>query len=386
MIDEGHLQWQQGDPQGADAIYSSAASISKEIGDDTNLGRSLIALAQIRMFYVGLDEGNRLCDQALKIFRTIGNKKEEAYALSIVGDIASPSNHQRAIELYQQSLALSREVNDRSLTAGRLMDLGIQERVRGNLAAADKYTQESLAIYHDIGERNREALLLNLLSVIRTAQGKLEEADRLSGQAIEILSAIQETLPLAQSRQNLATVKMQEGKLTEAESILNVAITEHQRAGNPGGVALASVQLAEVLVLERKLPESKAALQQFEDALRKNQNWRGEHITQSLIVRAKIDAAEGRTKRAQNEAFQAVQQALNSDQGCMLMEARLALGQIELQAGEVALGNRHLEMLVGEADSKGFGLISGEAQRTLASQRVVPSSSSAKSVARNGKS
>ncbi len=164
------------------------------------------------MFSMGAVEGNRLCDEALKIFQNTGNKKEEAYALSVIADIASDGDRQRAIELYQQSLTLSREVNDRSRIAGRLMDLGIQERVQGNLTLADNYTQESLSIYHDIGERDREALVLSLLSMIRTQQGRLDEADRLSGKAVEILSAIQETVPLAQSRQNLATVRNGRGK------------------------------------------------------------------------------------------------------------------------------------------------------------------------------
>ena len=385
MIDEGQLHRQRGDPQQADVSYSNAVSISKQIGDDATLGRALIALAQVRMFSVGPVEGNRLCDEALKIFQNTGNKKEEAYALSVIADIASDDDRQRAIELYQRSLALSREVNDRSRIAGRLMDLGIQERVQGNLAAADKYIQESLSIYHDIGERNREALVLNLLSMIRTQQGRLEEADRMSGQAVEILSTIQETVPLAQSRQNLATVRMEEGKLTEAESILNVALTEHQRADNSGGVAITSAQLAEVFVLERKLPESEAALERFEEVRRKNQNWRGESVTQSLIVRAKIDAAEGHTRRAQQQALQAVHQALSTGQGTILMEAKLALDEIELQGGDTALGRRSLDGLAKEADSKGFKLIGDEARRTLASQRLPSTHSTAQAATGNGK-
>ncbi len=75
---------------------------------------------------------------------------------------------------------------------------------------------------------------------------------------------------------------MEEGKLSDAEAILNVALTEHQRADNGGGVAITSVQLAEVLVLERKLPESEAALERYEEVLRRNENWRGEHVAPEL--------------------------------------------------------------------------------------------------------
>ena len=367
LLDQGRLHWQQGAPEAADASYSKSASISKEIGDEASLGRALAALAQVRMYYVGWAEGNRLCKQALAIFRAIGNKQEEAYTLSIMADIAF-SNHKQAIKLYQQSLDLSREVNDRSRIAGRLQDLGIEATVEGDLASAENYLQQSLAIYHEIGERNREALEMNLLSIVRTWQGRLDDADKLSNQAVTTLATVGDIVQLAQSRENLGIVQMQEGHFADAENSLKLALKEHQNAHNPGGVAITSVQLAELFLLEGKLAESKAALKEYDVESHVGPKGQpvGEDITQRAIVAARIDAADGKVQRARSEAVLAVNDALRTDQGSMLMKAKLTLGEIELQSGDKTSGRHDLEVLTTDSDKEGFGLISREARRILA--------------------
>jgi tetratricopeptide (TPR) repeat protein len=369
LIDQGRVRRQQGDPAGAEASDSEAVSISQQTGDEANLGRALTALAQVRMFYVSSAEGNRLCKQALAIFRRTGNKQEEAYTLSIMADILSSTDRSQAIRLYQQSLELSREVNDRSRTAGRLMDLGIQATVQGDLDSADKYLQQSLALYSQIGERNREALQMNLLALVRTWEGRLNEADHLSNQAVAALTSVRDAGLLAQSRQTLGTVQMEEGRLADAESTLKHAVEEWRNAHDPGGVAIASGQLAEVLLQEGKVTPCKAALSEY-DAVRrsepKGRPFVGEHVTDRNILVARMDAAEGKLQRARSEAMAALNQAVKWDQGSMLMKARLALGEIELQSANPLSGRRDLEALTRDADNKGFGLISRDARRALA--------------------
>jgi DNA-binding winged helix-turn-helix (wHTH) protein/tetratricopeptide (TPR) repeat protein len=368
LIDQGHVRWEQGDPQGAESSYSDAVSMSEQIGDEANHGRALSALAQVWMYYVGLPEGEKLCNQALAIFRRTGNKQEEAHTLSVMADILF-THHAQAISLYQQSLDLSREVNDRSGVAGRLMDLGIEATVQGNLNLADNYLQQSLALFRQTGEKNREGLQLNLLAIVRTWQGRLDEAESLSTQAVAILTSVGEPVPLAQSRQTLGIVQMERGRLTDAETTLKLAIEEHRNADNPGGVAITSGQLAEVLLKEGRLAESRVALQTYDkwfESNSKKQPIFGEHVTQRAIVAALLDADGGKLDQARNEALKAVNQALATDQGSMLMKARLALGEIEFEGTDKVSGRRDLESLVTNAESKGFDLISHEAERAMA--------------------
>jgi len=245
------------------------------------------------------------------------------------------------------------------------MDLGIQATVQGDLVSAEKYLQESLSIYHEIGERNREALQYNLLSIVRTWQGRLDQAEELSTHAVTILTSVGETVPLAQSRQTLARVQMEEGRFTDAEIGLKLAIEEHKQANNPGGLLISYGELAEVFLRDRKLTESKSALRESDKILAKQETQRrllGEHLTNRTIVEAQLLAANGQFERARNEAIQAVNEAVNADEGSMLMKAKLVLGEIELKKGESRVGEHQLEALMQDADRKGFGLIAGEAR------------------------
>jgi hypothetical protein len=162
---------------------------------------------------------------------------------------------------------------------------------------------------------------------------------------------------------------MEEGRLADAESTLKHAVEEWRNAHDPGGVAIASGQLAEVLLQEGKVTPCKAALSEY-DAVRrsepKGRPFVGEHVTDRNILVARMDAAEGKLQRARSEAMAALNQAVKWDQGSMLMKARLALGEIELQSANPLSGRRDLEALTRDADNKGFGLISRDARRALA--------------------
>ncbi len=160
---------------------------------------------------------------------------------------------------------------------------------------------------------------------------------------------------------------MEKGRLADAEATLKLAIEEHRNADNPGGVAIASSQLAEVLIKEGKLDESKEALDIYDEVLKPSKEHliSGENVIERGILAALVDAADGKSGRAQREASQAAYGARTADQGSMLMKAQLVLGEIELQGANKASGRRDLESLVDAAESKGFGLISHEAKRAM---------------------
>ncbi|MCP4660212.1 MAG: hypothetical protein GY856_32835, partial [bacterium] len=51
------------------------------------------------------------------------------------------------------------------------------------------------------------------------------------------------------------------------------------------------------------------------------------------------------------------------------LEARLALGEVELAAGELTAGRSRLEALAEEARSRGFGLIARQAEKGATTSR-----------------
>jgi DNA-binding winged helix-turn-helix (wHTH) protein/tetratricopeptide (TPR) repeat protein len=361
FVDEGRLLWQQGKYEDSRKTYEAGIAISKSIGDDRNLGRALAGLSQIEMYREGPAEGRRICKAALDIFRRIGNKQEEAYTLSLLADTVA-SHHEESKRLYEESLALSREVNDRSRTAGRLMDLGIIATVQGDLTTANQELEESLKIYREIGERNREALQLAELAIVRKWQGRSDEAEQLANESISTLTAIGEINTRGQVRGSLAQIQLEAGKLGEAEHSIRLAIDDHRQTKDLGSIGISTAVLAEILAAEGRYVESRTALQDYQGIVRHNPP-PGEHLPVMSLTRARLYAASGDYVSALREAHNACELAMKMDQGSMLMKTRLVQAELELSSGNTEAAQRDLRELVRDADAKGFGLIVQKARK-----------------------
>ena len=367
-IDEARVHWQKGEVAHAEQAYDEALAGSREIGDKASEGRALAGLGQIKMFQIGGAEGRKLCEDALAIFKEIGNRQEEAYTLSLIADTVA-NHHAEAKQLYERSLELSREVNDRSRVAGRLMDLGILATVEGDLSTAAQHLQESLRIYREIGERNREALQLSNLAIVYKWQGRLNDAENLAQQAIAILQSVGETNVSGQVRQNLALIQMEAGKLSDAENSVRLAMAEHRQGNDLGSLSIARSNLAEILVSQGKWAEAREALEESS----KIAHWGvpvGENIASGALTRARLYAASGNFQEAKREARRASFQAMNMDEGSMYMKSLLVSGEIEMQCGNRIAGRQRLEQLAREASGKGFGLIADQATKAVSIQRA----------------
>ena len=82
------------------------------------------------------------------------------------------------MKTYEESLAISREIGDRSAVALILNNVAIVHRVRGDFAEAKKNYLESLAIRRAIGEKAGVAATLNNLANIMSDEGDLSGAKK----------------------------------------------------------------------------------------------------------------------------------------------------------------------------------------------------------------
>jgi tetratricopeptide (TPR) repeat protein/archaellum biogenesis ATPase FlaH len=107
-------------------------------------------------------------------------QEDQANALRKLGNVQrKKGNIEQAITMYNESLKISRAINNRHLEAKSLNNLGLCAKVRGDLEEAVRYHRESLAIKRVVGDRQGEAISLNNLGNIELARGAVEEATRL---------------------------------------------------------------------------------------------------------------------------------------------------------------------------------------------------------------
>lgn len=114
------------------------------------------------------------------------------YALNRLGAIdgEQPENQYAAERLYNECLALAKEIGNREREATTLYNLGIVSWSRGDFDRAISLTEAGLEIDRDLGMPESIAYDLNLLAHLHLESGKLQDAWR----------TLQEALALAQSQ------------------------------------------------------------------------------------------------------------------------------------------------------------------------------------------
>jgi CHAT domain-containing protein/tetratricopeptide (TPR) repeat protein len=103
-------------------------------------------------------------EQALTIYRKIGDRLEEGYALGNLGlAYHFLGDYAKAIDYQQQYLAIAREIGDRFGEGNALGNLGLAYSALGDYTLAIDYLQQALAIKREIGDRLGEGQSLGNL-------------------------------------------------------------------------------------------------------------------------------------------------------------------------------------------------------------------------------
>ena len=130
-----------------------------------------------------------------------------ATAFGRLGTLASRlRDFERAIDCYEQSLVLSREVGDRRGVALALDNLGYLANDRGDRSRAETLLAESLAIYRELGDGIGLAKALDTLGLIALLHGDHQRADALLGSSLAHSRAAGEEWLMAITLTNLGVL------------------------------------------------------------------------------------------------------------------------------------------------------------------------------------
>ena len=145
----------------AHTLFSEAHFLAKRGGERSVEARALRLLADLAFHYNPTPESAfgrrmRLANEALSIYREIGDKAGASRSLQVLATVSSAENADRMLE---ESLSLAEEVGDKELVADAL------ERQAAHCGMRDKDRSKNLleravAIYREIGDRPGEAQAL----------------------------------------------------------------------------------------------------------------------------------------------------------------------------------------------------------------------------------
>jgi tetratricopeptide (TPR) repeat protein/TolB-like protein len=359
QIQTGILLMNTGRRDEAAKQFQAALATLRQIGDEAFAAHALQMIARLTQEDGRLKDAEPINEQVVATFRKIDAKTKLSNALWHRGGLMKQlGNYKEADASLRESLELAQTAGPRSLVSSILLDLADLSTIRGDLKDAQAKYDESLAE----AEKNfkgqvssiqmaRSDLLVkrdDLAGARKLQEGLLKESES-SGAEEDV----------AYCKFLLAGVAVEDGRAAEAEGLARQAADGLAGPGALDEEPYALGILARSQVALNKLPEAKQTIAKAEDLAHRSQDV---HIQMDVAINsARVRAASGES----GAAFASLNAVLNraNKLGCIAcaLQARLALGEIEMKTGRTDAGRATLIALQKEASSRGFLLIARKA-------------------------
>jgi tetratricopeptide (TPR) repeat protein len=134
------------------------------------------------------DRAKEVCEEGLEL---LANDASEAKLnlLACLGWMAweRREDYRRATQLYEESLALSREITDTWWLANSLLGLAFVTHSQADYEKATKLFEQSMDLFREQGDKRRLATCLNNLAMGMCSQGDLGRAAKLTEESVALL-------------------------------------------------------------------------------------------------------------------------------------------------------------------------------------------------------
>jgi CHAT domain-containing protein/Tfp pilus assembly protein PilF len=205
------------------------------------------------------------CKELLSKFQAAGDRHGQAITLSIIGSIYSEiGDRKQALEYYERSLPIRRELGDRKAEAVMLNNIGLAYSELGEESKAMEYYLQALVIRRQVGDRRGEAVTLNNLGLAYSRFGEEQKALDYYQQALPIRREVGDRSGEASSLAGIGRIYKDLGQKRKALSFALQALSIWTTLGDRHHEATA---LNNVGVLYSHLGQKKKALEVYERAL-----------------------------------------------------------------------------------------------------------------------
>jgi eukaryotic-like serine/threonine-protein kinase len=322
--------WMKGDYLGAKKGYEESLVLYRDEGEELDIANESDNIADIFLGLGDLDQARLNYQTALAIYQRVGHADGVPLAKNGLGDVfLTLGNLERAKEMYEESLQACEQIGDRSKAGMALAGLGRVYQIEGDLAAARKSEERAEAIFEEIGDKTH---------------------------AME-------------SRLQLAKIFLDEGRIGAGQQTAEAAVEAFVQTGAKRDETAAYLVLSRTLLAQGKVAEASKIIDKAVTAA-KQTHFRELEVTANITA-ANVLAGSGRPQDRKEAALRLdrlIAEASNAGYVDAEMEARLALGRVEMQSGDRIDGIDHLNALEKDAATAGYRLIAqtAAATRTLA--------------------
>ena len=202
-----------------------------------------------------------LYEQALAIDRETGERAGEAIHLgNLANSYADLGQTERAIDLYEQALAIARETGDQAGEAIHLGNLASSYANLGQITQAIDLYEQALTIDRQVGYRYSESMDLASLGEVYGDLRSWDQGARYSREAIDIADAIGSAQAQSWAHRTLALIELLTGDLAAARQAISAA-RDHDYPADRARLSLLSG------IIWLRQDRSAAAAGEFQQAL-----------------------------------------------------------------------------------------------------------------------
>jgi predicted ATPase/DNA-binding SARP family transcriptional activator/Tfp pilus assembly protein PilF len=213
-------------------------ALRSERDQDLELGLRMVSALGGFWWMRGMREGRDWLAALLARPRAARRTLGRARALALAGDLAieHAGDNARARRMYEESLSLSRELEDGQSIATSLLGMGAVARASGDMAGARALLVQSLTIWQELDEKWGIAWALHDLGDLAFDEGDLVPARVLYEQSLALREEVGDRSGIAWLINNLGEVDRYAGRYEQARALYEKSLRLHREVGNSGGV------------------------------------------------------------------------------------------------------------------------------------------------------
>jgi eukaryotic-like serine/threonine-protein kinase len=346
-------------------LYQQARARFRSVGSEGGEAEVLNNLGLVYEAQGDLATAEKMHREALAIFRLLDDKWQQVAAIGNVADERMEQGDLRgAMHLYEEQLQFGQPGTPENPYP--VYNIALLRQLQGNLEGAKQGFEKSLAIWQKTGDQDSSAYAMWSSGSLLLEQADFSGARKMYEQALAIRTTAGDKLSIAETQLGLAHLSLEEAHSpVDQEAVLRQVLEVFQKQKARDDEIQAWCILARALLAEGKAAAATGAMQHARSLATKSQNpeirWR------TAITAARIEASEkdvphstaGSTTRKELAAIIAKSRELGY-QGVEL-DARLALAEIEMKAGQMTAGRAHLAAIEADAKTKGYNLVARKA-------------------------
>ena len=354
----------KGDFAEARSKFEEALAIAEKTGDKRSAARYLNNLG-LNLWDRGDHVASMKADErSLKVALEVDDKIGATNTLGNIGLIlVSLEDFKGARAKYEQALTLARETGNKKAEAANQIHLAELSFYTGDLPATTRALQAADSLLQGTGDKRHEIYTLFTWGDVLSAQDDLAGAQKKYQEALDKSKEVGTKDLVAYSQMALAGVYNEQGRPSDGAALAKAAADEYESLKSSDFEIQALGNLVNSLLAIGKPDEASQAVKRGKELLSKIED--PQIKIDFNAVSARTDAALGNKTQAVSQLRLAAAEAHRHGAIGSEFEARLALGEIELQAGLLRQGRASLEQLIKDAKGRGYLLVVRKASTAL---------------------